>query len=56
MNRVQRGSEGSQEVPAYLDRSATVVNWERRAFPDTPGQEVLLVLTDPLGVQDCRDS
>lgn len=56
MRLAQRGSEGSPALLADLDLSATVVNLERRAFPDTPVPEVLLVLTGLPDLQDNRDS
>lgn len=56
MNRVQRESEESQEVQVGRDLSVIVVNMERRASPDTPGQEVLQGLTDLRALQDSGDS
>lgn len=56
MNLARRDSEDSPEVLADLELLAIVVNLERRAFLDTPGQEVLLVSTGLLDLQDYRDS
>lgn len=52
MNLVQRDSEDSPGVQVGLGLSAIVVNLERRAFLDTPGQEVLRGLTDLRALQD----
>lgn len=56
MNQVQRGSEDSLEIPVGLGLSAIVVNLERRASQDTPGQEVLQGSTDLRALQDSGDS
>lgn len=56
MNLVPKGSEVILGSPVDLDLSAIVVNLERRAFLDTPGQEVLLVLTAPPALRDNRDT
>lgn len=56
MNLAQRDSEEFLEVLADLDLSAILVNMERKAFPDTPEQEVLLVSTALLDLQDNRDT
>lgn len=55
MNLARRGSEDSPALLADLDLSAIVVNLERRAFLDTPGQEVLLVSTGLPERQDNGD-
>ncbi|TWW63572.1 hypothetical protein D4764_03G0005800 [Takifugu flavidus] len=55
VNQDRRDSEDSLAFPADLDLLATVVNMERKAFLDTPGQEVLLDSTGLLALSDSRD-